>query len=100
MTKNLDLETLRGRMQLVSQRYRELSLQLTDTSTQFVKQCLATRRRMAQLRATYDWYREQTPANAMLHPFVTLESADRFPQIEQALDEVLRPIREQCGNKL
>jgi len=100
MAHRMDPETLRDRMQLVSQRYREVSLQLTETSTQFVRQCLATRRCVARLRATLDWYSEQTPANAMLRPFGTLENADRFPQIEQALEDVLRPVREQCRQGL
>jgi hypothetical protein len=97
MASKPDLETLRVRMQLVSQRYRDVSAQLTDTSTKFAKQCLATRRRVAQLRATLDWYCDHSAGNALLrHPYVTLECADRFPQIEKALDELLRPIRENC----
>lgn len=97
MAGKTDLEMLRIKMQLASQRYRDVSARLTATSTQFAKQCLATRRRVAQLRATLDWYVDHSAADAQLHhPYVTLECADRFPQIERALDELLRPIRENC----
>ena len=96
MAKKWDPETLQRRMHLASQRYRELSQKLTDTSTQFAQQCLATRRRAAQLRATLDWYGEQSACAARLNPAPSLETADRFPAIEQVLNDLLRPIREQC----